>query len=161
MRYVEDYKEEVQLSLRIMKKMRESLTDDCLNHYSSIYSGLHEYESEKVRMLYFESYHLEWLDRHWSDLTKSIQNKPRNDQRMLSAFFARYYAALVGDCAQTVGQNSTAAYQMLSAQKASIDELIEMSDDWSERSNQLEVNLKKHKAHFKRLIQEAKGKGVE
>ena len=59
MKLTGDYRKNVKVSLKIMRTQRAAMYDDVMRHYSGLYNGLHELDSEKVRSLYFEAYHLE------------------------------------------------------------------------------------------------------
>ena len=153
MKLTEDYRKNVKVALKIMQLQRAALHHDVMRHYSVLYNGLHELDSQKVRTLYFDAYLLEWIDQHWEKLAKNVQNCSRKDQREMITFFASYFSELMQI---TIGKASyAAAPELLKAQLASISQLIELTDEWDERNNQLQVNLKKHKYHYKKLIEQA------
>ncbi|MBQ8922217.1 MAG: hypothetical protein IJ060_08675 [Oscillospiraceae bacterium] len=161
MKLTEDYRSNVQISLRIMKAQREKLYEDIIRHYSGLYNGLHEPDSGKVRALYYEAYLLEWLDQHWDQMAYFLRGKSKKEQRELTVFFASYFSELMQKAQDDEANASASLSELLKAQLASVNQLIECSDAWDERSNQLQVNLKKHKYHYKKLIEQAKSKKEE
>ncbi|MBR3417827.1 MAG: hypothetical protein IKG82_03965 [Oscillospiraceae bacterium] len=156
MKLTEDYRKNVKAALKIMQLQRAALYHDVMRHYSVLYNGLHELDSEKVRALYFDAYHLEWLDHHWDNLTHMIQGDSKNEQREQTLFFASYFSELMQILDGKSRVAAAAFSELIKAQLLIVNQLIECSDEWDERSNQLQVNLKKHKSHYKKLIELAK-----
>lgn len=152
----QDYRLCVKLSLRIMEEQRDKIADDSIRHYSTIYNGLHEFESPNTRTLYFQSYEMEWLDSHWDSLTNILkQNTHRfsvDEKKMITIFFADYFSSLMTECSNSEKLAKLAAPELIKIQQATLEQMIEYSDNWEERSNQLKVNLKKHKEHFKKKV---------
>ena len=158
---MEDYRKNVKASLSVMQMQRLAVYQDVKRHYSALYNGLHEQDSEKVRALYFEAYHLEWLDLHWEKLAQMMQHSRKKEQQDMAAFFAVYFSELMQNSAGNGMAASIAAPELLRAQLTTVKQLIECSDQWDEKNNQMQVNLKKHKAHYKKLIERAKAAGKE
>ena len=152
----QDYKDGVRLSLYVMKEMRNKIYKDCKGHYSVIYNGLHESESPNVRNLYFQAYEMEWLDSHWDELTGLMkQHKSeykKSKQRDITLFFAKYFSSFMSELEGASPLAQGAAHELIAAQKKVIEQMMTFADRWEEKDNQLKVNLKKHKEHFKRLI---------
>ena len=48
--------------------------------------------------------------------------------------------------------------ELIRTNQKAIEQMIMFSDEWEERSNQLKVNLKKRKEHFKQLVENVRGK---
>ncbi len=160
MKPVENFRERIIEALQVMQKQREAISEDMRRHYSGIFFGLHETESAKLRALYFEAYQMEWLDSHWTEFAARIRHRSRSEQRSLTKLFAEFFSQLL----ELPAQEHTAlaaAPEFIHAQQAALQELIEMTDEWDERSNQLEVAMKKHKGHYKKLIEEARKKMKE
>lgn len=155
MKLTEDYRKNVKVALKIMQLQRAELYHDVMRHYSVLYNGLHELDSEKVRALYFDAYYLEWLDHHWDNLTHTIQGDSKNEQREQTLFFASYFSELM-QVLDGKSRFAAVSSELIKAQLLTVIQLIECSDEWDERSNQLQVNLKKHKSHYKKLIELAK-----
>lgn len=156
MKLTEDYRNNVKASLKIMQMQRSALYEDIMRHYSALYNGLHEQDSVKVRSLYFEAYHLEWLEQHWVQMAKTIQSKGKKEQQDFTLFFAAFFSELLKKSAEDGDCPVVASAELIKAQLTTVNQLIECSDAWDERSNQLQVNLKKHKSHYKKLIEQAK-----
>ena len=151
----QDYKDCVRVSLQVMQILRYKIYKDSKEHYSVIYNGLHEYGSENVRNLYFQAYEMEWLDSHWDVLTDLLK-KHREDkdaQQNVTLFFAEYFSDLMYEIDIESPLAKVAMREFIAAQRKIIEQMIMFSDKWEERSNQLKVNLKKHKEHYKRLIE--------
>lgn len=153
----QDYKDCTRLSLRVMREMRDKVCKDSIEHHSVIYNGLHEFESKKVMELYFQEYEMEWLDSHWELLTSLLKqyNKDykESERQEITLFFAEYFSALMTEVTNSSSAVNTVMRELIAAQKNIIEQMIEFADKWEERSNQLKVNLKKHKEHYKRLIE--------
>lgn len=156
MKLTEDYRKNVKVALKIMQMQRTAMYEDVMRHYSVLYNGLHELDSENVRSLYFDAYHLEWLDHHWEKLTYTIQGNSKKEQQEQTVFFALYFSELMQISNGKSKAAAVASYELIKAQLITVNQLIECSDQWDERSNQLQVNLKKHKSHYKKLIEFAK-----
>lgn len=159
---ISDYRRNTMISLNVLKEERQNLFNDITKHYSAIYEGLHEFQSKNVRDLYFQSYFMEWLDRHWSDLTIHInatsEELSKNDKKEISLFFAEYFSLFIDELTNTSSIADSASQPLIQAKKKIIDNMISFSYDWEERSNQLKVDQKKHKEHFKKIIEQAKNK---
>ncbi len=154
MTFKEDYRLCVRTSFDVMRRQRKCLIQDSLGHYSVIYNGLHESSSPAARSLYFQSYQIEWLDSHWNSLYELISGAETKDrQKEISLFFAEYFSKLYSESDSILSGPVTSV--MLKTKKRSIDEMIQYSEKWEEKSNQLKVDLKKNKEYFKRLINEA------
>ncbi len=152
----DDYREMISNCMLIMRDQRKKLEEDVLRHYSGLYFGLHEITSERVRQLYFDQYQMEWLGNHWLEFEKSIQKLSKREQRKYTSFFAEFYSELIQSLVSEIESGSAGLPELIKAQQESLHDLIEMSDEWDERGNQLQVSLKKQKALFKRMIEEAK-----
>ena len=161
MKLTEDYRSNVLISLRIMRQLREKLYEDTMRHYSGLYNGLHEPDSERVRALYYEAYLLEWLDQHWEQMAYYLRNRSKKEQRDMTVFFASFFSELMQKAQDEEAKSSASLSELLKAQLASVNQLIECSDAWDERNNQLQVNLKKHKYHYKKLIEQARTRKME
>ena len=159
MRIGQNYRECVLLSLRIMQEQRKKLIKDSREHYSTIYSGLHEFGSESTRALYFQAYKMEWLDNHWNALTEFLKQKKNDyttrEKKEFTLFFAEYFSALMSELKNVSGPAKMILPELIRSNQKSIEQMIMFSDNWEERSNQLKVNLKKHKEHFKRQVENA------
>ena len=153
----QDYKDCTRLSLHVMRELRYKVYKDSIEHYSVIYNGLHEFESKKVMELYFQEYEMEWLDSHWELLTNLLKQRDKDykksEQQEITLFFAKYFSSLMTEVNHSSLTVNTVMRELIAAQKNVIEQMIEFSDKWEERSNQLKVNLKKHKEHYKRLIE--------
>lgn len=165
MRIEQNYKDCVGLSLCVMQELRYKIYKDSKEHYSVIYNGLHESESNNVRDLYFQAYEMEWLDSHWDVLTDLLK-RHKNDykksaQQDITLFFAEYFSSFMSELDDTTSLAKVAMRELIVAQKAAIEQMIEYSDNWEEKNNQLKVNLKKHKEHFKKLIESSRNKQLE
>lgn len=158
----QNYKNCVSFSLRVMRELRYKIYKDSKEHYSVIYNGLHESESDNVRDLYFQTYEMEWLDSHWDVLT-DLLNRHKNDykksaQQDITLFFAEYFSAFMTELDDADPLAKVAMRELLKKQKTVIEQMIMYSDNWEEKNNQLKVNLKKHKEHFKKLIENSQNK---
>ena len=56
------------------------------------------------------------------------------------------------------GAAKLAIPELIRTNQKAIEQMIMFSDEWEERSNQLKVNLKKRKEHFKQLVENVRGK---
>lgn len=152
----QDYKDCVRSSLCAMRILRDKICKDSREHYSVIYNGLHEYESKKVRDLYFQAYDMEWMDSHWNVLADMLKRRGddyrKSEQQEIALFFAGYFSDFMSELDNSSMFAETAMRELIAAQKDVIEQMIMFSDKWEERNNQLKVNLKKHKEYYKRLI---------
>ena len=159
MKIQHDYRKSVLLSLKIMHQQREQICNDTLGHYSVIYNGLHEYRSENTRELYFQAYLTEWADRHWLILNEYLSRKKnemtRNEQRDTVAFFADYYSQLIEEIDKVQNSSGDVMHELLNIKRSAINEMISYSDKWEEKNNKLQVELKKNKEQFERMIAES------
>lgn len=157
MKIEQDYKTCVRFSLRVMQELRDKVYKDSMEHYSVIYNGLHEPESNNVRELYFQAYEMEWLDNHWETLARMLKQYnseyKRGEQKDITLFFAEYFSKFMSELSTDSLYAKMAMRDLIAAQKKVIEQMISYADRWEERNNQLRVNLKKHKEHFKILIQ--------
>lgn len=157
MRNEQNYREYVRLSLHVMKELRYKIYKDSKEHYSGIYTGLHESESDNVRDLYFQAYEMEWLDTHWTILTNLLnQNYKKNTQRDITLFFAERFSSFMSELDNASLFAKLAMRELVKVQKEDIEQMIAVSSKWEEKNNQLKVNLKKHKEHFKKLIEKSR-----
>lgn len=151
-----NYKDCVRASLYVMQKLRDKICKDTREHYSVIYNGLYERESEKVRDLYFQAYDMEWLDSHWKELTRLLKQRENcyreSERQEITLFFAEYFSNFMSEVNHSSCYAKAAMPELIAAQKQVVEQMILFSDQWEERSNQLKVNLKKHKEHYKQLI---------
>ena len=158
----QNYRTCVLLALRIMQEQREKMVKDSKEHYSVIYNGLHEPESEQVRALYFQEYEMEWLDSHWNMLTEFLKQRKndytKREQKEMTLFFAEYFSSLLSEMEHMSGAAKLAIPELIRTNQKAIEQMIMFSDEWEERSNQLKVNLKKRKEHFKQLVENVRGK---
>lgn len=154
-----NYRNCVRLSLQIMQEQRRKLIKDSEEHYSIIYSGLHESCSASTRVLYFQAYEMEWLDNHWNALTEFLRQRKndytKREQKEITLFFAEHFSALMSEIENVSGMAKMALPELIRSNQKAIEQMIAISDNWEERSNQLKVNLKKHKEHFKGIIENA------
>lgn len=157
MQFERDYKADVILSLHVMQEARNKICKDSKEHYSVIYSGLHESESDNTRELYFQAYEMEWLDSHWDILTVFLnqckEKYNKSVQKDITLFFAEYFSKYMSEIDNASPLAKGTARELIVAQKKVIEQMLMFADRWEERSNQLKVNLKKHKEHFRRLIE--------
>ena len=162
MEFVQDYRREVRISLSILKKERSELFRDISKRYSVIFEGLHEISSETVRALYFQAYFMEWLDRHWTELSATMNDPAENlnidEKKNTTLFFARYFTGLIDELCDISAVAGSASQPLLKAKKRTIEDMISFAGCWEEKSNQLKVDQKKHKAHFLQIIEHAKKK---
>lgn len=162
MRVGQDYKACVLLSLQVMQGQRRKLLKDSKEHYSTIYSGLHESGSDSTRNLYFEKYEMEWLDSHWNAFTALLKQRENNytkkEQKEITVFFAEYFSKLMSELENASAAVKVAAQELIRSNQQAIKNMIMFSESWEERSNQLVVSSKKHKEHFKRLLENALNK---
>ena len=152
-----NYKDCVRISLYVMKELRNKICTDSEKHYSVIYNGLHESESENVRNLYFQAYEMEWLDSHWdvlTDLLKQYRKQcGKGQEQEVTVFFAEYFSSILSEIDTHSGIKKAAMREIITAQKEAIEQMIKYADHWEEHRNQLKVNLKKHKEYYRRLIE--------
>lgn len=156
MRVMRDYRTCVGISLFVMQKLREKLyIHSAEQRYSVIYNGLHESESVNVRDLYFEAYEMEWLDSHWEALTDLLKQKgyTKTEQQDISLFFAQYFSSFLEEVDSACPIAKASMRELLVEKKKAIGQMIMYADKWEEQNNQLKVDLKKHKEHFRRLIE--------
>lgn len=160
MKVIHDYRMSVTISMDIMKNGRQRLFNDVMKHNSTIFEGLHEYTSDNIRDLYFEAYEMEWLDSHWRELTEYLKQHNieyrTSEQRDITLFFAKCFSKFISEFDDTSDLSRIASHELIRAKKASLDQMINFSADWEERSNKMRVELKKNKEHYKRLIENAK-----
>ena len=161
MRFINDYKSSVNLSLNVLCEQRKKLYTDTMTHYSTVYMGLHEFESDTVRNLYFESYQMEWLDNHWNQmryfLTRSKGEYPIDSQKDITAFFADALSVFIDEYTAKDGAlYAVSMSELLKIKKESLNAMIEASERWEEKSNLLQVDLQKHREHYNKLIANAK-----
>jgi len=160
-----DYKDCVRISLYVMKELRNKICEDSEKHYSVIYNGLHESESKNVRNLFFQAYEMEWFDSHWdvlTDLLKQYRKQcGKRQEQEITLFFAEYFSSILSEIGTDSGFEKVAMREVIATQKETIRQMIKCADNWEEHSNQLKVNLKKHKEHYKRLIDRANGIGTD
>lgn len=107
--------------------------------------------------LYFQEYELEWIDNHWELLMNVLRQHnmdyKKSEQKEITLFFSKYFSALMTEIVNSSSDVDITIRELIAVQKNIIEQMIEFSDKWEERSNQLKVNLKKHKEHYKRLIE--------
>lgn len=152
-----NYKLCILSSLQIFKEQREKLVKNSKEHYSVIYNGLHESESENARNLYFQAYQMEWLDSHWNALTEFLKQKKNDytlrERKEITLFFAEHFLSLMSEMENISGFAKMAVPELIKSNRQSIEQMIMFSEQWEEQSNRLKVNLKRHKEHFKRLME--------
>lgn len=163
MRVEQDYRSCVTFSLCVMHQMRVKIYQDVRQHDSVIYNGLHEFESENVRNLYFQEYEMEWFDSHWNALESLLKQNGcmKSEQKEKTLFFATYFAEFLPDLNSAEPLAKVAVRELVAAKKKMVEEMIDCADQWEERNNQLKVDLKKHKEYFKRLIENSKKNAKE
>ena len=156
--FKQDYRKCVSLSLDIMKQQRERLFKDTLDHHSVIFSGLHEYRSKSTRELYFQEYIIEWMNDHWGSLNEYLKKYKKemtiNEQRDITLFFAEYFSVLLDDEDISHNMSCEVMHEMMKIKQAAISEMISYSDKWEEKNNKLNVDLKKNKEQFERMLTE-------
>lgn len=155
MKMEEDYRGGVSISLQVMKDLRHKIYKDSIEHYSGIYNGLHEFASDNTRNLYFQAYEMEWLDSHWDKLARLLQKNGygKAEQRDLTLFFSERFSVFLTEMEDSSSPAKGAMRDLIVAQKEIIEQMIDYADKWEEQSNRLRVGIKKHREHFKRLIE--------
>lgn len=157
-----DYRFCVKASLQILQKEREKLCCDSVEHNPMIYSGLHEFESETLRKLYFQAYLVEWIDSHWETMDEVLERHREysvNERRCMSVFFAEYFSQLISDCDNSGLLSKLAIPGLLKTKRKALGNMIETSDKWQENSARLKAERKKHKEQFAKLIEEYENEG--
>ena len=158
-----DYRFCVMSSLQVLKDHREKLcTDSSYAHNSTIYNGLHEFESSSQRDLYFQLYLTEWLDTHWNkmnDLIDGNQEFRISAQKQMLLFFAEYFSKFIEECSSTGQLAKIAVPDLLKIKKKSLDDMIKVSERWKEQNEQLKSDSKKHREKFRRLIESKQKEG--
>ena len=153
----------VKASLQILRKGREKLCNDSIQHNPTIYSGLHEFQSETKKSLYFQAYLVEWIDNHWNDMTDLIQARKRDfnidERKSMALFFSEYFSQLIKECENKGTLSKLAIHDLLKAKRRSLLKMAEMADAWQENYDKLEAEKKKHKEQFARMLAEADTKG--
>ena len=153
-----DYRFCVKAALQILHKEREELCYDSIQHNPMIYSGLHEFESDSKRQLYFQAYLIEWIDDHWNDMTDILEEHKKeftvNENRQMAVFFAEYLSRLVDECADKGTLSKLAIPDLLKAKRKSLIDMAEMAEHWQENSDKLKAEKKKHKEQFARLLEQ-------
>lgn len=160
MKYKYDYRSCVKISLEVFEKEREKLcADSSSEHNATIYNGLHEFESDNLRDLYFDAYITEWLDMHWNEMMKILDSHDEykiSKRREIILFFARYLSELVENCSETKIFTNIVVSDILKMKKKELDELIEDSEKWQKYAELLKADRKKHKEIYKRLMNRLK-----
>lgn len=151
-----DYRFCVSASLQVMHEERQKICADTLNGEHIIYMGLHELDSN-LQALYFQYYVITWLDEHWNNMQKIIENHPEyslDQQKQITLFFAKNYSEMI-DVWQTSGSLSELMIpNLLQVQKDAIQELIQFSEKWESNNNKLRLLLKKHREQFEIKIKQ-------
>lgn len=152
----QDYRKCVSMSLNIMRNQRESIFNDTIEHYSAIYNGLHEFHSVKTRELYFQAYIIEWTDKHWLLLNeymiKHKNDMMKNEQRDMTMFFADFFSFFLDEIGDRRSFSCETMHEMIKVKQSAINEMIRYSDKWEEKNNKLQVELKKNKEQFERML---------
>ncbi len=160
-----DYRFCVKASLQILQEEREKLCYDSIQHNPMIYSGLHEFESDSKRKLYFQAYLIEWIDNHWNDMADIMERHKGeytiDERKFITVFFADYLSRLIDECNDKGTLSKLAVPEMLKAKRKALLNMAEMSDKWQENSDRLKAEKKKHKEQFARLLAEAEKESEE
>ncbi|MCM1529133.1 MAG: hypothetical protein NC093_03970 [Alistipes sp.] len=148
-----DYRFCIKASLQVMRKQRENIYADSCSNYL-IYSGLHE-TNEKLQMLYFQYYLIEWLESHWGRMQDILDRHPEytiDQKRDFTLFYAEYFSNMLDSWVLSGMLSKIMIPDILQSLKATVRELIIFSDKWEQNSNRLKLLLKKHKEQFEYLI---------
>lgn len=158
--YKYDYRSCAEISLKVLEKEREKLCADSSNaHNSMIYSGLHEFESDEKRDLYFQAYIVGWLDAHWNEMVKILDSHNEYkiyERKAITLFFAKYLEILVENCSKTEILADLIVSDILKMKRKILLEMIEISEKWQEYNEQLKAENKKNREKFKRRINQIK-----
>lgn len=152
-----EYRFCVRVSLQILQKEREKLCYDSTKHNPTIYSGLHEFESESLRKLYFQAYLVDWIDAHWDTMDEILDRHREysvNERRCMNVFFAEYFSKLISECDSGGVLSKLAIPDLLKTKRKALANMIDTSDKWQENSARLKAERKKHREQFARLIEE-------
>lgn len=151
-----DYRFCVKASLQVMHEARQKIYEDMLNKEYIIYTGLHESDAN-LQDIYFQYYIIIWLDEHWNNMQKIIENHKEyslDQKRQITLFFAENYSKMIDDWQSSGALSSLMIPDLLQTQKNTLQELIQFSEKWESNSNRLRLMLKKHKEQFELLIKQ-------
>ena len=157
MKKAENYRYEVETSLKILRNRRDKFVNDSICREPELYLGLHESERSAVRDLRFQYYITIWLNEHWNDMADEINGSTElssYDKKAFTMFFAEYFSHLVDHCSEKGLLTKLAAPEFLDIQKRQLKELLNSTLKWEENSNILKLQAQKNKEKFKRLINE-------
>lgn len=146
-------------SLQILKEQREALYNDTETSVD-IHSGLYE-EAPSVRSLYFQSYLVDWIGRHWGEIQNVLaahEEYSNDEKRKITLFFAEYLLAFISKCNSRGTLSKIIIPEMLQNEKSILDEMLKISGEWEENSDRLKLQAKRNAMLFKKKIAEMKSK---
>lgn len=151
-----DYRFCVNASLQVLQEERKKICLDTICYQPTIYQGLHEFESDSLRKLYFQTYLVEWVYDHWNMVSKLLGNHrefSKDEQKSMAVFFAEYFSQYIDMCSQQGVLSKLAMPIMLESTQKILYDMIECSENWQENIDRLKADQKRYREEFRRLIE--------
>lgn len=143
------------MSLQVMKEQRKKLCQDTLNKEPDLYIGLY-HEDSSHRNLFLQYYLLCWFDNHWNTMLDLLERHPEfsnDEKKAMILHYAEYFAKMLDMMAESGELAKLAIPELLRLQKASIAELISLSNQWERKTNELRLLFVQHREQFKRMLE--------
>lgn len=142
-------------ALKILKEQREMICDDTLKHDPMIYNGLHEFESDSLRNIFFQAYIVDWLDSHWGNIKLKLNNNSEyslDEKKKMTLFFSNYFSGLIDEYKISSYISTLIIPYILEEESKILEELIIFENEWQISLDKLSVCRKKNRERFKKII---------
>lgn len=149
----ESYK--LTLTLQVMKEQREKMISDFTDNYDiTMLEGLQRFDHSAEYNVYAELYHVIWIDRHWNQLQKIIENniELEDDRRYVEQYFAKCFLNLIENFSMNNEDYTPAFYEILRVKESSLRDMINIAQKGEQRCKELAYAQIKHRKEYQAML---------
>lgn len=149
----ETYK--LNLTMQVMKEQREKMVSDFTDNYDiTMLEGLHRFNHPAEYNIYAELYHVMWIDRHWNQLQKIVENNIQleEDRRYIEQYFAKCFLNLVENFSMHNDTYTPAFYEILRVKESTLRDMINIAQKGEQRCKELAYAQTKHKKEYQAML---------
>lgn len=150
-----EYKICVKTNLNVLRNQRYKLCNLTIMKNPKVYCGLRE-KSASTRKVYYQLVIVEWLDEHWEELDKVLNEKKNitnEDKKATIKLFAKEFLKFFENDYRYMGVlQEENIKEMLKVWKENMDQLIDVADNCDYNMWELKAMRKKHEEQFRDML---------
>lgn len=149
----ETYK--LNLTLQVMREQREKMVSDFTDNYDiTMLEGLQRFDHPAEYSVYAELYHVIWIDRHWNQLQKVIENSVGldEDKKHIEQYFAKCFLNLIENFSMNNEAYTPAFYEIPRVKESSLRDMINIAQKSEQRCKELAYAQTKHKKEYQAML---------